>query len=135
LLLGTDLLKSAEVLHAAYDDAAGITAEFNKNLLARINRELGGHFVLERFRHMARWSARESSVQMHLLSEGAQEVSIDELALRVRFEAGETIHTESSIKYDLPRVARILSDGEFGLEETYLDPDGQFAVHLARASA
>jgi dimethylhistidine N-methyltransferase len=134
LLLGTDLLKNAEVLHAAYDDASGVTAEFNKNLLARINRELGGHFLLERFRHMARWSARESRIEMHLQSDAAQEVSVDGLALRVRFEAGETIHTESSIKYDLPRVERILSDGEFGLEETYLDPDGLFAVHLARAA-
>jgi uncharacterized SAM-dependent methyltransferase len=134
LLLGTDLVKSTEVLQSAYDDAGGVTAAFNKNLLVRINRELGGHFVLERFRHVARWSARESSIEMHLLSDSAQEVSVDGLALRVRFEAGESIHTESSIKYDLPRVARLLSAADFGLEATYLDPDGQFALHLARSS-
>jgi dimethylhistidine N-methyltransferase len=134
LLLGTDLVKSTDALHAAYDDAEGVTAAFNKNLLCRINRELGGQFVLERFRHAARWNARESRIEMHLVSDSAQEVSVDGLALRVRFEAGESIHTESSIKYDLPRVARLLSAGDFGLEATYLDPDGQFALHLARSS-
>ena len=131
LLLGTDLRKSPDVLRAAYDDGEGVTAAFNKNLLSRINREFQGHFDLERFRHVARWSASESRIEMHLESSRAQEVSVDGLDLRVAFEAGETIHTESSIKYDLPCVARIISAGEFSLEVTYTDPDEQFALHLA----
>jgi dimethylhistidine N-methyltransferase len=132
LLLGTDLRKSPEALRAAYDDSAGVTAAFNKNILSRINRELGGHFDLDCFRHVARWNPHESRIEMHLESDSAQEVDVDGLALRIRFEAGETIHTESSTKYDLPRVARLLAAGEFSLEATYLDPEEQFAVHLAR---
>jgi dimethylhistidine N-methyltransferase len=131
LLLGTDLRKSPGVLRAAYDDAAGVTAAFNKNLLVRINRELGGHFDLEGFRHRARWNERKSRVEMHLESTRAQEVAVDALGLRVRFEVGETIHTESCAKYDLPRVGRILASGGFALEATYADHERGFAVHLA----
>ena len=122
------------MLLAAYDDAAGVTAAFNKNVLARINRELGGHFDLDRFRHVARWNERASRIEMHLESIGAQEVTVDALGLRVRFEAGETIHTESSVKYDLPGVERLLAAGGFRLEETYQDAERRFAVHLARAA-
>jgi dimethylhistidine N-methyltransferase len=131
LLLGTDLRKSPQVLRAAYDDASGVTAAFNKNLLSHINRELGGHFDLEGFRHVARWNPDESRVEMHLASTRAQEVAVDALGLRVRFEAGETIHTESCAKYDLPRVERLLAAGGFGLVTTYTDDALGFAVHLA----
>ena len=134
LLLGTDLQKSPSVLQAAYDDASGVTAAFNKNVLLRINRELGGHFDLDRFRHVARWNASASRVEMHLESIGAQEVNVDGLGLRVRLEAGETIHTESSAKYDLPSVERLLAAGGFRLEETRQDAERRFAVHLARAA-
>jgi L-histidine Nalpha-methyltransferase len=133
LLLGTDLRKDPSVLKAAYDDAAGVTAAFNKNVLTRINRELGGHFDLDRFRHVARWNDAASRVEMHLESVGSQEVAIDRLALRARFDAGETIHTESSTKYDLPRVERLLTAGDFRLEESYYDAERRFALHLARA--
>jgi L-histidine Nalpha-methyltransferase len=134
LLLGTDMRKSPQVLRAAYDDAAGVTAEFNKNLLVRINRELGGHFELDRFRHVARWNSVESRIEMHLESLRAQEVAIDALCLSVRFDRGETIHTESCAKYDLPRVRRILADGGFALDTTYSDEESGFAVHLAVTS-
>ncbi len=131
LLLGTDLRKSPSVLQAAYDDAAGVTAAFNKNLLARINRELGGHFDLDRFRHLARWNEAASRVEMHLQSLDAQEVRIDGLGLRARFGAGETIHTESCSKYDLPRVERLLAAGGFRLEATHHDRKRRSALHLA----
>jgi dimethylhistidine N-methyltransferase len=134
LLLGTDLRKSPSVLLPAYDDAAGITAAFNKNILARINRELGGRFEMDRFRHVARWNGAASRVEMHLESTAHQEVNIEGLALRVRFARGETIHTESSVKYDLPRVERLLARGGFAHERTLFDRARTFAVHLARAA-
>jgi dimethylhistidine N-methyltransferase len=133
LLLGTDLRKDPRVLVPAYDDAAGVTAAFDLNLLVRINRELGGHFVLDRFRHVARWNDAESRIEMHLESLVAQTVAIDALGLDVAFAAGETIHTESSIKYDLPRVERLLRAGGFAPGRTFYDDDRRFAVHLARA--
>jgi dimethylhistidine N-methyltransferase len=135
LLLGTDLRKDPDVLLRAYDDAEGVTAAFNKNLLARINRELQAHFALDRFRHVARWNDVESRIEMHLESRVAQVVAIDALELNVAFEAGETIHTESSIKYDMARVARLLRAGGFDLGRTFFDRDRTFAVHLARAHA
>jgi L-histidine Nalpha-methyltransferase len=134
LLLGTDLRKGPAVLRAAYDDAAGVTAAFNKNLLVRINRELGGHFDLDAFRHMVRWSDHESRIEMHLESMWAHEVAIDALGLRLRFEVGETIHTESCAKYDLPRVERLLAAGGFALASTYSDHERSFALHLGVTS-
>jgi len=133
LLVGTDLRKDPSILLPAYDDAAGVTAAFDKNLLSRINRELGGRFDLARFRHVARWSETASRVEMHLESTHAQDVIIDSLELRVHFDAGETIHTESSVKYDLPRVVTVLARGGFALETTYFDEARMFALHLARA--
>jgi dimethylhistidine N-methyltransferase len=135
LLLGTDLRTDPDVHRAAYDDSAGVTAAFNKNILTRINRDLGGHFDVDRFRHVARWNEAASSVEMHLESLGAQKVALDRLGLSVRFEAGETIHTESSAKYDLPRVDRLLTAAGFRLEATYHDGTRRFALHLARARA
>jgi uncharacterized SAM-dependent methyltransferase len=132
-LLGTDLRKSKDVLISAYDDAQGVTAAFNLNVLARINRELSGHFDLSRFRHVARWNEAKSRIEMHLESTAAQSAWIEALDLRVDFEAGETIHTESSIKYDLPRVDRILTAAGFARVQTYTDAEAQLAVHLARA--
>jgi L-histidine N-alpha-methyltransferase len=134
LLLGTDLRKSPRVLLPAYDDAAGVTAAFDRNVLARINRELGGRFDLDRFRHVARWNDAASRVEMHLESLERHDVAIDALELRVHFDAGETIHTESSIKYDLARVERLLARGGFALDTTYFDDARAFAVHLARAA-
>lgn len=133
LLLGTDLRKSPARLIAAYDDARGVTAEFNKNLLRRINRELGGRFDPDRFAHVALWNEAASRIEMHLESRVEQEVRIDALDLCVRFAAGERIHTESSIKYDQPRVDRILSRSGFSCEKTFMDDEAAFSVHLCRA--
>jgi L-histidine N-alpha-methyltransferase len=133
LLLGTDLRKTPERLIPAYDDSAGVTAAFNKNVLARINRELGGGFDLRLFRHAARWNDRESRIEMHLVSLEDQEVEIAALSARVHFDAGETIHTESSVKYDPARVERLLVKSGFEAQKTYHDTDRLFAVHLARA--
>jgi dimethylhistidine N-methyltransferase len=133
LLLGTDLRKSPERLVPAYDDAAGVTAAFNRNILARINRELGGRFDLDAFRHVAVWNDEASRIEMHLESAHDQEVAIEALGIVVEFRRGERIHTESSVKYDLPRVERLLSQAGFRREVTYTDDEELFAVHLARA--
>jgi L-histidine Nalpha-methyltransferase len=133
LVLGTDLRKSPDVLLPAYDDAAGVTAAFNKNILTRINRELGGRFHLDHFRHVARWNDGASRIEMHLESVSAHDVAIQGLGLRVHFDAGETIHTESSNKYDIPRVTRLLAQGGFALEKTLYDGERRFGLHLARA--
>ena len=132
-LLGTDLRKSPDILLPAYDDARGVTAAFNKNVLARINRELGGAFDLDTFRHVAVWDEARSRVEMHLESLREQSVHIAELGLAVRFARGERIHTESSIKYDGPMVDTLLGSCGFRRERTFTDPDALFAVHLARA--
>ncbi len=134
LLLGADLKKSADVLLPAYDDAQGVTAAFNKNLLARINRELGGHFDLESFRHVAVWNEARSRMEMHLESTRAQEVAIDGLDMRVSFAAGERIHTESSHKYDRERLEALFAGAGLARVQTFMDPKERFAVHLARPS-
>lgn len=132
LVLGTDLKKAPQVLLPAYDDRAGVTAAFNRNVLARINRELGGHFVLERFRHVALWNASDSCVEMHLESDRDQVVNVDALDLRLRLNRGERIHTESSVKYDDQSLNELLARSGFSREHTFMDADGWFGVHLAR---
>lgn len=133
LLLGTDLRKSPEILIPAYDDAQGVTAAFNKNILAHLNRELGAHFDLDAFRHVALWNEGQSRVEMHLESLRAQRVRVEGLDRSFLFEAGERIHTESSIKYDDERVDGILGACGFRRRRTFTDPRGLFAVHLAIA--
>ena len=113
---------------------AGVTAAFNKNVLVRINHELGGTFVLDRFRHAAQWNEEGSRIEMHIVSLEEQLVQIHALSMQVHFRAGETIHTESSIKYDEARVHHLLAESSFEPPTTYLDPEGIFAVHLARTS-
>ncbi|HYG99543.1 MAG TPA: L-histidine N(alpha)-methyltransferase [Terriglobales bacterium] len=132
LLLGTDLSKDERVLVAAYDDAAGVTAAFNKNILARINRELGGHFDTRSFRHLALWNGPESRIEMHLESTKNQTVKIDELGLSVDFRAGERIHTENSYKFTPAMTKSILDSSGFALERSWTDEKGWFALHLAR---
>lgn len=132
LLLGTDLVKPASVLLPAYDDAAGVTAAFNRNLLARINRELGADFDPESFAHVARWNPMASRMEMYLESLRAQEVEIPALRMRVHFARGETIHTENSYKFTATMVDSILQNGGFERACTWLDPRRWFAVHLAR---
>jgi L-histidine N-alpha-methyltransferase len=133
LLLGTDLRKDGAVLVPAYDDAQGVTARFNKNLLQRLNRELGGRFELDAFRHRAVWNERDSRMEMHLESVRDQVVRVEALGLEVSFRAGERIHTENSYKYTQEMVDGILRRSGFSLETTWTDPQGLFAEHLARA--
>ena len=122
------------MLLPAYDDAAGVTAEFNKNVLVRINRELGGRFELERFAHEARWNAEASAIEMHLVSRGAQRVDIEALELAVDFADGESIHTESSAKYDDARIHGIIRAAGFVPEHDYLDERGWFGLHFCRVA-
>lgn len=133
LLLGTDRRKGEDLLLRAYDDAQGVTAAFNKNMLARINRELGGTFVLEQFRHVALWNNGAGRVEMHLESVVDQDVTLAEVGAHVAFRRGERLHTESSYKYDLVTVERLLGEARFRREATYGDEAGLFWVHLARA--
>jgi L-histidine Nalpha-methyltransferase len=133
LLLGTDLVKPASVLLPAYDDAAGVTAAFNKNLLARLNRELDAEFELEAFSHHVRWNAGESRIELHLRSEVDQLVHIGALRMTVRFARGELLHTENSHKFDEDGVRTMLAEAGFGLETTWSDERRWFALHLCRA--
>ena len=133
LLLGVDLVKSEETLLAAYDDAAGVTAAFNQNLLVRLNRELGADFDPEAFVHRAVWNAAKSRMEMHLESRTRQKVRIPSLDLRISFAAGETIHTESSYKYRPGQPEELLTKVGFTPTATWTDKHEQFAVCLARA--
>ena len=136
LLLGVDLAptatgKSEEKLIAAYDDAAGVTANFNKNMLVRLNRELGADFNLDAFQHRIRWNETLSRIEMHLESICEQRVRIPALDLEIDFAEGETIHTENSYKYRLGEVERLLGAAGFAAPQRWRDEDGWFAVYLA----
>jgi L-histidine N-alpha-methyltransferase len=134
LLLGIDLRKDESTLLAAYDDAAGVTARFNLNLLARLNRELGADFDLESFSHRAVWNAAESRIEMHLESLIDQRVKLPPLGLQVEFEAGERIHTENSYKYAPGQAEDMLTVAGFAPDYTWTDAQGWFAVCLARVA-
>lgn len=131
LLLGTDLVKDRKVLLAAYNDSAGVTARFNLNLLARINRELGGHFDRRAFRHEAIWNAEKSRIEMYLVSVRDQQVPIDMLRLCVAFARGERLHTENSHKYTVRGAQGMLREAGFMPQRRWSDDAGWFAVHLA----
>ncbi len=130
LLLGADLKKNAAVLERAYNDPTGVTSSFNKNVLARINRELGGHFDLDAFAHVSRYDAERGSVDSYLVAQRGATVAIDALELAVHFRAAETIHTESSHKFDAEDIARLASDSGFRVERTWTDDAHRFAVSL-----
>jgi dimethylhistidine N-methyltransferase len=130
LLLGTDLEKPWPQLQLAYDDPLGVTAAFNLNLLARINRELDADFELHQFQHEARFNPEERAVEMHLRSLRAQSVRIEAADLTVEFDAGETIWTESSHKYSLDDVWQIAEQAGFYCEAQWLDRDWPFAENL-----
>ena len=130
LLLGVDLRKSAAVLEKAYADGAGVTARFNKNLLARINRELGGTFDLSSFDHQARYDETLGRVEMHLVSTRNQAVTISALEAQISFRIGETIHTESSYKYSFEEVTALAEAAGLRVEETWLDRRERFSLNL-----
>lgn len=125
-LIGVDLKKDLETLLAAYDDRDGVTARFNLNLLARINRELGGEFDIGAFEHQARWNAIDSAVEMHAVSTRAQTIKV--AGQSFAFETGESIHTESSRKYDLQQFADLATASGWRLGPVWTDSEDRFAV-------
>ncbi len=130
LLLGTDLMKPVQILRDAYDDSLGVTAAFNLNLLARVNRELGGHFILSQFEHQARFNEAARSIEMHIVSKQAQAVSIDAMEITVAFRKGETIWTESSHKYRVAEVAKMAAESGFECAAQWIDQEWGFAENL-----
>jgi dimethylhistidine N-methyltransferase len=131
LVLGVDRRKDPGVLNAAYDDAAGVTAAFNRNMLARLNRELGATFDLERFAHRAFFNDEASRVEMHLVSLDDQVVQV--AGTPIRFARGETIWTESSYKYDEPRLDALVSAAGFRISRLWTDEDDRFWVVMLEA--
>ena len=131
LLVGVDLKKDPAVLHAAYNDAAGVTARFNLNLLARLDRELGGDFDPAAWRHHAPYNPRDGRVEMYLVAADDRVVRVG--GRRFAFERGEAIHTENSYKYTVAGFTRLAADGGFDREAVWTDADERFAVVLLRA--
>jgi len=133
LLLGTDLVKDPAVLVPAYDDADGVTAEFNRNVLAVLNRELGADFELENFEHLAIWDAENEWVEMRLRSTKPCTVTLSELALEIDLGADEEIRTEISAKFRREGIEGELARAGFGPDSWWTDAAGRFALSLARA--
>jgi L-histidine N-alpha-methyltransferase len=134
LLVGTDLVKPESQLLLAYDDPLGVTAAFNRNLLVRINRELGADFDIGEFRHRAVWNAEESRVEMHLVAGSRQHVRIAAVSLDMVFDAGDTIWTESSYKYQPGDVVRMLERAGFRWVERWIHDEDGFALTLVVAT-
>jgi len=126
MLVGVDLKKDASVLHAAYNDARGVTAAFNLNLLRRINRELGADFDLRRFRHYAFYNPAPGRIEMHLVSLRRQTVNVG--AYRFEFAPGETIHTENSYKYSVVEFSALAADAGFRAAHVWQDARKRFAL-------
>lgn len=135
LLIGVDLKKSADILVPAYDDALGVTAAFNRNLLVRINRELDADFRIEKFLHKAIYNQALGRIEAHLLSTERQTVRINRLDLEIHFEAGETIHTENSYKFDLEQLAELAGATGFSLEKSWFDRQRRFSFNLFAATS
>ena len=130
MLFGVDLIKPTEVLEAAYDDAQGVTAAFNLNLLQRIRDELGGTLDLDGFRHRAIFNEMDSRVEMHLVSTQVQTIEVGGHVFRLN--VGETIHTENSHKYSLEGFASLAADAGLRVTQVWTDEDGLFSVQLLR---
>ena len=127
LLIGVDLKKDEDILVRAYDDAQGVTAAFNRNVLERINRELGGCFDIETFRHRALYNGAEGRIEMHLVSEKDQTVTVHDRDFT--FTKGETIHTENSCKYHVEEFSSLAAGAGFRCARTWVDGDGLFSLH------
>jgi L-histidine N-alpha-methyltransferase len=132
LLLGTDLVKDAGRLEAAYDDSQGVTAEFNKNVLEVLNRELGADFDLEAFEHVARYDSEEARMDIRLRSLVDQTVRVGELDMAVSFLAGEEMRTEISSKFTRERLERVYGEAGLAMSGWFVDGDGDYALSLAR---
>ncbi len=128
MLVGVDLRKDKAILDAAYNDAAGVTAEFNLNLLARINRELDGDFDLGEFEHKAFYETEQGRIEMHLVSRRAQTASVSGRSFQ--FAAGETIHTENSYKYDVDQFRGLAASAGWSHRAVWSDRDSLFSLHL-----
>lgn len=133
LLLGADLIKPIERMLLAYDDPTGVTAAFNLNVLGRINRVLGGTFDLRRFRHQARYNPVERRIEMHLVSDLAQEIRIAAAGISIRFYAGETIFTESSYKYTPEEIEALLASTGFRCLDMWIDEEWPFTETACEA--
>ena len=133
LLLGTDLVKETARLEAAYNDAAGVTAEFNKNVLQVLNRELAADFDLDAFEHVARYDAREERMDIRLRSLAEQTVQLTDLDLTVSFAAGEEMRTEISTKFTRERLDCVYTESGLELCGWFTDAAGDYALSLARA--
>jgi dimethylhistidine N-methyltransferase len=132
MVIGVDLEKDERVLYDAYNDAAGVTARFNLNVMVRINRELGGNFDTNAFMHRAIYNRDRHRIEMHLIAKKAQTVRV--LGRSFSFRAGETIHTESSYKYSLDRFKALAQGSGWTPRESWTDPAGMFSVHALAAS-
>ncbi|WP_213770295.1 L-histidine N(alpha)-methyltransferase [Bradyrhizobium sp. dw_78] len=132
MVIGVDLEKDERVLHDAYNDAAGVTARFNLNVLVRINRELGGNFDLSAFTHRAIYNRERHRIEMHLISRKSQTVRM--LGTSFSFRAGESIHTENSYKYSLERFAALARGSGWTPLKSWTDAAGLFSVHVLAAS-
>ncbi len=134
LLLGTDLVKDPSRLEAAYDDASGVTAEFNKNVLEVLNRELGADFDLDAFEHVARYDRTEARMDIRLRSLAAQTVRLDGLDLSVEFADGEEMRTEISSKFTYEKLDQVYAEAGLAISGWFTDPDCDYALSLARTS-
>ncbi len=132
-LIGFDLHKDAEILEAAYNDRKGITAKFNLNILARINRELGGEFDLDTFYHSAFYNFMKGRVEMHLVSKIDQNIKINNLGKTVTFKKGESIHTENSYKYSIDQIRELAQNSGFKVEKNFTDKNDWFDLVLLSA--
>lgn len=133
LLLGTDLVKDTARLEAAYDDSDGVTAEFNKNVLHVLNRELGGNFDVEAFEHRAFYDAERAWIDIRLRSLVDQTVNLTEIGMTIELAGGEEIRTEISCKFTRPRLQRIYAQSGLEMTGWFTDPSGDFALSLARS--
>lgn len=133
MIVGVDLEKDERVLHDAYNDAAGVTGQFNLNVLARINRELGGNLDLDGFKHSAIYNRKRHRIEMHLISCRPQTARV--LDHTATFKTGETIHTESSYKYSIERFTALARISGWIPRASWTDPDGMFSVHALVAEA
>jgi L-histidine Nalpha-methyltransferase len=133
LLLGTDLVKDPDILVRAYDDAAGVTALFNRNVLAVLNRELGADFDVENYEHVAIWDSQNEWIEMRLRATLPDKVTLSDLALEIELDSGEEIRTEISAKFRREGIAAELATAGFSPDCWWTDPEGRYALSLARA--
>ena len=130
-LIGLDLVKDKEILENAYDDSQGITAKFNLNVLSRINDELDADFILNNFKHVAKYNENDQRIEMYLQSLVNQSVIISKANLSLKLKQGELIHTEHSHKYTIPQIQELMKITGFEIKQTWLDVNKHYSLTLA----